>query len=205
MSDLFDKHYRRYDAWYDENKFTYLSELKAVKKVLPTEGYGLEIGAGSGRFTAPLDIAMGIDPSKNMLELARKRGVNAVSGTGEELPFKDATFDYVAIIVTLCFVQDPEKVIAESVRVLKPGGKIVIGIVDKESFLGKYYQEKGSMFYDHAHFFDIKEVLQMLIASGFGNFVCYQTIFNYPDKLNTVEKPRKGFGDGGFVMIRAAA
>ena len=201
MSDFFDEHYQEYDAWYDKNKFAYLSELEAVKKALPGKGYGLEVGVGSGRFAAPLGITVGIDPSKKMVELARERGVDARLGVGEKLPFKDSTFDYVAIIVTLCFVQDPEKVITESARVLKPRGKLVIGIIDKESFLGKFYQKKGSIFYGHARFFDIEEVTQMLRAAGFNNFSYYQTIFDHPDKLRAVKKPLKGFGKGGFVVI----
>jgi len=203
MSDFFDKHYKRYDAWYYENKLAYLSELEAVKKVLPTEGYGLEIGVGSGRFAGPLGITVGIDPSKKMVELARGRGVDARLGVGEELSFKDSTFDYVAIIVTLCFVRNPGKVITESVRVLKPEGKLIVGIIDKESFLGKFYQKKGSIFYGHARFFAIEEIARMLKAAGFNDFSYYQTIFDYPDKLSVVEKPHKGFGKGGFVVIGA--
>jgi len=203
MKNVFDEHYNKYDAWYDKNKFAYLSELEAVKKVLPVEGYGLEIGVGSGRFAAPLDIAVGIDPSKKMVELAKGRGVDARLGVGEELSFKDSIFDYVAIIVTLCFVQDPEKVITETARVLKPNGKIIIGIVGKESVLGKLYMKRESIFYGHARFFDIKGIMRMLRASGFSDFSYYQTIFNYSDKLNAVEKPQKGSGKGGFVVISA--
>lgn len=203
MSDFFDEHYEQYDAWYEENRYAYLSELEAVKKALPTEGYGLEVGVGSGRFAAPLGITVGIDPSKKMIELAKGRGVDARPGVGEELSFKDSTFDYVAVIVTLCFVQDPEKVIVESARVLKPSGKLIVGIIDKESFLGKFYQQKGSIFYGHARFFNIEEVVEMMRAAGFGDFAYYQTVFDYPDKLNTVEKALEGFGKGGFVVINA--
>jgi len=35
MNNIFDKHYKRYDAWYEKHKFVYLSELEAIKKVLP--------------------------------------------------------------------------------------------------------------------------------------------------------------------------
>lgn len=202
MSDFFDKHYQEYDAWYERNKFAYLSELEAVKKVLPKNKYGLEIGVGSGRFAEPLGITVGIDPSEKMIELAQGRGVDARLGAGEELLFKDSIFDYVAIIVTLCFVKDPEKVVTESARVLKPSGKIIIGIIDKESGLGKFYQKKESIFYGHAQFFSIDEIVRMLKAAKFNNFAYYQTIFDYPDKLTAVEKPRKGYGKGGFVVIR---
>ena len=203
MSDFFDKHYKRYDVWYNKNKLAYLSELEAAKKVLPKKGYGLEIGVGSGRFAAPLGITVGIDPSKKMVELARERGVDARLGAGEELSFKDSTFDYVAIIVTLCFVQDPEKVITESARVLKSRGKLIVGIIDKESFLGKFYQKKGSIFYGHARFFGIEEVTQMLKVAGFSKFSYYQTVSDYPDKLCAIEKTQKGYGKGGFVVISA--
>ncbi len=54
MSSIFDKYNKKYDAWYDRNKFAYLSELEAIKRVLPEKGYGVEIGVGSGRFAAPL-------------------------------------------------------------------------------------------------------------------------------------------------------
>lgn len=203
MSNFFDEHYQEYDRWYERNRFAYLSELEAVKKVLPKKGYGLEIGVGSGRFAEPLGINIGIDSSEKMIGLARARGVNARIGSGEELPFDDATFDYVAIIVTLCFVQDPEKVIAEAARVLRPNGKIIVGIIDKESFLGKFYQEKESIFYGYATFFTIKEVVLKLKAAGFKAFSYYQTIFNYLDKIDTVQEPQEGCGQGGFVVIQS--
>ena len=201
MSNFFDEHYKQYDEWYDRNKFAYLSELEAVRKILPGEGYGLEIGTGSGRFAAPLGIAVGIDPSKRMVELARKRGVGARLGSGENLSFKDSSFDYVAMIVTLCFVRDPREVIKESARVLKKKGKIIVGIVDKDSFLGKFYREKKSKFYEQARFFSVNEVIGLLKEAGFGDFSHYQTLFDFPGKINSVEEPREGFGKGGFVVI----
>ncbi len=40
MNNVFDSYYKKYNAWYDKNKFAYLSELEAVKKVLPRKGFG---------------------------------------------------------------------------------------------------------------------------------------------------------------------
>ena len=203
MDNFFDKHYERYDAWYEENRFAYLSELETLKKVLPAKGYGLEIGVGSGRFAAPLGVTVGIDPSKKMVELARARGVDARLGSGEELPFKNSIFDYIAIIVTLCFVRDPGKVIRKSAKVLKSGGKIIIGVIDKDSFLGRAYREKESIFYDQAHFLKIKEIIRLLETSGFEDFSFYQTLFDHPDRMDVVQIPLKGYGKGGFVVISA--
>ncbi|MDD4907614.1 MAG: class I SAM-dependent methyltransferase [Candidatus Omnitrophica bacterium] len=201
MSGVFDKHYRKYDAWYDQHKFAFLSELEAVKKVLPRTGRGLEIGVGTGRFAASLGITMGIDPARQMLKIARKRGVNTRLGSGEELLFGDKTFDYVLIIITLCFVKNPKKVIAETSRILKKNGRIIIGIIDKESFLGKFYRKKKSAFYKGAKFFSVQEVTDLLKAGGFGRFSYYQTISIFPDIMKSVEQPKKGFSRGGFVVI----
>ncbi len=201
MKNIFERCYKRYDVWYDKHKFAYLSELEALKKALPKRGKGLEIGVGTGRFAVPLGIKFGVDPSKNMIQIARKRGVDARLGSGECLPFKDSTFDYVTIIITLCFVKNPQKVLRETRRVLRKNGKVVLGIIDKESFLGKLYQKKKSIFYQEAKFFSVKEVVDLLKETGFSQFSYYQTIFKLPDKINSVEMPQKDFGKGGFVVI----
>ncbi len=203
MRTIFDRYYRKYDAWYDRNKFAYLSELEALKKVVPKKGRGLEIGVGTGRFASVLGIEYGIDPSKNMLKIARKRGMDVRLGKGERVPFADSTFDYIVIIITLCFVKNPGKVLTEAKRVLKNGGKIIVGIIDKDSFLGRFYQSKKSVFYKQANFFGVRELADLLKVTGFSRISYYQTIYKLPNKMNSVERPRLGYGKGGFVVIRA--
>ncbi|MGD9014851.1 MAG: methyltransferase domain-containing protein [Candidatus Omnitrophota bacterium] len=203
MKDIFQRYYKKYDAWYDKNRLAYLSELKAISRVLPKSGKGLEIGVGTGRFAAPLGIGIGVDPAKNMIALAWQRGVDAKLGYGEHLTFRNATFDYVTIIITICFVQDPQKVLEQANRVLKKNGKVIIGIIDKNSFLGKFYQNKRSVFYKQANFFSVREITDLLKATGFNKFSYYQTIFQVPDKINSAQEPQRGFGKGGFVIIRA--
>ncbi|MFA4989390.1 MAG: methyltransferase domain-containing protein [Candidatus Omnitrophota bacterium] len=201
MSDVFGRYYKKYDAWYDKHKFAFLSEIEAIKKILPQNEKGLEIGIGTGRFAARLGIAMGIDPSGKMLKIAQERGAHVCLGLGEDIPFLNEAFGYVAIIITLCFVKNPKKVIEEAARVLKKNGKIIIGIVDKESFLGEFYRRKKSAFYTAAKFLSVKEAADLLKEAGFARFFYYQTISILPDEMSSVEKPKKGFGQGGFVVI----
>jgi len=201
--NIFDRYHKRYDSWYEKNKFAYLSELRAIRKVLPKKGSGLEIGVGTGRFAAALGIPIGIDPSKNMIKIAKKRDIDARLGFGEHLPFKDSMFDYVLIIITLCFTKNPRQVLKEAKRVLKRNGKIIIGIVDKNSFLGRFYRKKKSIFYKKAHFFTVKDLTNLLKGTGFDNFTYRQTIFTLPSNMRSIHKTQKGFGRGGFVVISA--
>jgi len=46
----------RYEEWFERNQYVYQSELEAVRAILPKKGIGMEIGAGSGRFSVPLGI-----------------------------------------------------------------------------------------------------------------------------------------------------
>jgi len=204
MLSIFDKHYKRYDYWYEKNKYTYLSELEAIKRVLPENGEGLEIGVGTGRFASALGISKGVEPSVNMAKIARKRGVDVEIGSGEDLPFDDAVFDCVTIIITLCFVNDPLKVIQEARRVLKKNGVLIIGIIDRESFLGKWYQNKESIFYKYAHLFSVNEVAEMLKVTGFDSISYVQTLFKLTEDIDSIEEPIDGFGTGGFVVIQAS-
>ena len=201
--NIFDRYFKKYDAWYDKNKFAYLSEINAIKKVLPKRGKGLEIGVGTGRFAAPLGIKFGIDPSPKAISIARKRGVDVRVGVGEKLNFKDSYFDYVAVIIALCFVRNPRKVLHEARRVLRKRGKVIIGIVDRNSLLGRYYRKKKSVFYKEASFFTVKDVSDMLKENGFVRITYYQTLFDFPHKIASVEAPRRGFGNGSFVVISA--
>jgi ubiquinone/menaquinone biosynthesis C-methylase UbiE len=203
-SEVFDKYFKEYDEWYEENKLAYLSEVAALKKVIPKGKKGLEIGVGTGRFAEALGIQYGIDPAKKMLSIAEKRGIKTFVGKGENLPFADKEFDYVALIITLCFVENPEEVIKEAKRVLKDKGKIIIGIIAKNSFLGKLYQKKkaaGHKIYKYANFFTVEEVVDLLKKEGFKNFIFYQTLFKPLEELKEVEEPKEGFGEGSFVVI----
>lgn len=201
MENAFNLCAKEYDEWFVENQAVYLTELKALKKVIPTAEKGLEIGVGTGRFALPFDIYVGIDPSQEMLSIAEKRGIKAILGKGESLPFRDEEFDYALVVTTLCFAQNPKQVIKEARRVIKKGGKLVIGMIDRNSPLGGLYEKKDSLFYKVAKFFSVAGVMKLLERNGFGDFLTYQTIFRYPSEVRQMEKVKEGYGEGSFVVI----
>ena len=106
-------------------------------------------------------------------------------------------------MVTLCFVDDPILTLKEAGRVLKPGGRIILGIIDRESFLGKNYERKKSVFYNKAKFFSAREIIAWLQNLRFKNIKTRQTIFKDPEKIEEIEPINKGYGEGGFVAISA--
>ncbi|MFW6268947.1 MAG: class I SAM-dependent methyltransferase [Bacillota bacterium] len=201
----FDKFYKKYEKWFSENEAVYKSELKAVKYFIPENKKGLEIGVGTGRFAGPLGIETGVEPSRSMGTLAEKKGIDVYYVRGENLPFNDNNFDLVLMITTLCFLRDVEKVFKEVKRVLKDKGRFVIGFMDKDSLLGKMYMQKkdDSVFYKKAEFHSTEEVIGLLKQHYFINIEIIETVFGNIEDIDEVQDFRKGYGEGGFVVIKA--
>jgi phosphatidylethanolamine/phosphatidyl-N-methylethanolamine N-methyltransferase len=91
----------------------------------------LEIGVGNGshlKYYAHHEIT-GIDTSKSMLASARKHqkdNTQLLQMNGEALRFPNEAFDYVILSHVIAVVEDPEKVMDEVYRVLKPNGRVFI-------------------------------------------------------------------------------
>ncbi len=195
----------RYEAWFEKNRYVYLSELEAVRHFIPQNSRGIEIGSGSGRFTAPLKINIGIEPSQEMRTFSIKRGVITVAGVAEALPFPRSRFDYALMVTTICFLDNIQIALNEVYRVLKPHGSLIIGLVDKNSKIGRFYRKRKhkSVFYQNATFYSTEEVIHDLTDTGFKNFQFVQTLFKSLENVQLVEPFKKGYGDGSFVVIRA--
>jgi len=111
--------------------------LKAHKRVLFHEinnlPYGklLEIGVGNGKHLPMYKThkITGIDTSLKMLATAGKQQtehIELLQMNGEALLFEDEAFDYVILCHVIAVVVNPEKLLEETYRVLKPNGKIFI-------------------------------------------------------------------------------
>jgi len=200
----FEEYAEEYEAWFEKNPWVYEAELRAVKAMVPTSGRGMEIGVGTGRFAEPLGIKNGVEPSTRMRDFARKRGIRALDGVAEKLPFDDSQFDFVLMVTTVCFVDDVCKALMEAHRVLSDGGSLIIGFVDRNSKVGNIYLErqKESVFYKHATFFSVDELVECMNEVGFTNLTFNQTIFGTLAETAENEPVRPGHGEGSFVVIR---
>jgi len=204
-SGLFASSPDRYDRWYDRHPDLYRAELAALQAAGGDFSGGLEVGVGTGRFASPLKLDWGIDPAVEMLEIARKRGCRVVRATGEELPFAAGVFRRVLMVTVLCFVRDPGLVIGEAFRVLRPGGRLLLGIIDPESELGRATRARRDpdSFYASARFLSVDEVLRLLPEKVRGGSRLFQAVF--PDESGPDNPPavESGHGRGAFVVVAA--
>jgi len=201
----FNRHPERYEEWFERNQAAYRAELRAIATLFGECENALEVGVGTGRFALPLGIRQGVDPSPVMAHVARQRGIEVKLAPAEALPYPDQSFDCLLMVTTICFVDDLDQALGEAYRVLRPGGRIVVGFVDRESELGRHYltHREENPFYREATFYSTQEVTEALERAGFGQFKFVQTLFGPPEEITDDEPVKPGHGEGSFVVISA--
>jgi ubiquinone/menaquinone biosynthesis C-methylase UbiE len=133
IADVYDHHY---DKRRGRRYYSHLSRY--ILDALPKNGKLLDIGCGTGlfvqRYTENGRDAVGLDISKKMIERARLRcgECDYTVGTGEKIPFYDNTFDAISSLLVFSYLRDPEAMLDEAYRVLKPGGAIAICTLGKK-------------------------------------------------------------------------
>lgn len=201
----FEKHADEYDRWFDENEQIYQAEVHALQRLIPQTGLGVEVGVGTGRFSTPFGIRMGIEPSRNMAQIAKARNIAVCRSVGELLPFGDNQFDFAMLVTVVCFVKDVAQLLHEARRVIKVGGKVIIGFIDKDSTLGQLYESRKdtNRFYERAHFYSVPEIVTLTSQVGFGELRFCQTIIGLPTNSVTAYQVCDGYGEGAFVVVNA--
>lgn len=186
MTQAFDSIAEAYDRWYEtpEGKAIFKAELKCLRS-LRGQGRGrwFEVGVGTGRFACSLGIAEGIDPSLRMLEIAASRGIEIYEGSAENLPFTEGSFDGALMALTLCFIANAQQALKECQRVLRPQGRLLLGIIPADSPWGREYIEKASKghpVYALAHFRTAAEIVELAQGAGFTLINAASTLFWKP-------------------------
>lgn len=139
----------------------------------------LDAGCGDGALVCAVASrgaeATGIDPDPAMLAAARARAAKAglravfVEGRIEHLPFPAASFDVVVAVTVLCFVADAAGAVREMARVLRPGGRLVIGELGRWSLwtaLRRMRGWLGSPTWKSARFRTTKEMRALAEQAG---------------------------------------
>lgn len=141
----------------------------------------LDVGCGDGVLACVMAArgaeVFGIDADPAMLAAARKRAADAglrvtfLDGRLEHLPFADQAFDLVVAVTVLCFVGDAAGGIRELSRVLKPGGRLVIGELGRWSSWAALRRVRGwlgSKTWAAARFRTAGELQALVAQAGIG-------------------------------------
>ncbi len=173
LRNMFDINVEHYHSWYERNIDKSTLEEYLVRSFKLGGRAGVEIGSGTCFFTRLFRNCIGIDLSFNMCLKCRNlyNDIDVINCIGEMLPIRNSSLDYAVIIVTICFIDDYEKVIKEIRRCLKKNSKLLICIVPRESSIGRKYVEKrmigNTTFYTLANLFTSGDIVYLMLREGF--------------------------------------
>lgn len=175
---LFDQSAVTYDQWIETplGSFAYKRERELLFQVANPQPKDkiLEIGCGTGLLTKTFveigsDVT-GIDISSEMVKIALSKPelqtATIRQGDIKSIPFEDQTFDLVIGNAVLEYVDDPQRALHETMRVVKQGGRLVVGCLNKTSPWVQYFKHKakadpGSVF-RHARFLSVSYLEKVL-------------------------------------------
>lgn len=227
---VYDLYAQEYDAWFLQNEALLQSEAALVAAALGQAGETLSVGCGSGLFEMILQkqygitIHYGVEPSAPMAEIARLRGMEVTLGGAESTPMGQAKYDTVLFNGCPSYIQDLEGAFANAYKALKPGGRVVVVDVPKESAYALLYNLALSLnTWDHPLLEGVKplhpypidfvksaawrtteEKVCLLKATGFAHFRFLQTLTRLPHYSHlAVEEPIEGYDKGSYVAIIA--
>jgi SAM-dependent methyltransferase len=128
-----------YDAHFVPALFAQWGPVVAAEAGVQKGDRVLDVACGTGALTlavaeiaGPSGSVVGLDANPEMLAVARRKPVQIewLEGTAEALPLPDNSFDAVVSQFGLMFFEDKPKALAEMVRVLRPGGRLVVAVCD---------------------------------------------------------------------------
>jgi ubiquinone/menaquinone biosynthesis C-methylase UbiE len=137
---------------------------------LPAAGVLLDAGGGTGRVASQLrpfvDQLIVSDLSPQMLTQAQAKGFFCHAAEVQNLPFADGSFERILVVDALHHFGDQRGAVAELVRVLKPGGRLVIEEPDLNRWAVKMVALAEKLALMGSHFYYPKEIGQMVAAHG---------------------------------------
>jgi len=181
---LFDAYAESYDAWFTTPKGRVVWEIEErllLEFLGPRPGEEiLDAGCGTGLFTAALAMrgvrVTGVDVSLAMLTIARKRcrGFSSVVLTRADiaaLPVPAESFDAVVCFTVLEFIYHPQEALREMWRVVRPGGRLVVGVLNLLSPWA--WARRGRGVFAHARFYSYWD-MRTLLRGALGPAIAFR-------------------------------
>jgi dolichol-phosphate mannosyltransferase len=125
-----DYDHRAFDSWIPLQRHWQRARFRIVHDFVPDHGRILDIGCGSSRIVQTMPRAVGMDMAIRKLRWLRGPGRLLLQGDMNHVPFGDGSFDTVVCSEVIEHIPRDQVHLAELVRVLRPGGALVLGTPD---------------------------------------------------------------------------
>jgi len=137
---------------------------------LPTDGYLLDVGGGTGRvaqwLTGYVGLVIVLDESPGMVREAKRKGLAVTLSQAERLPFQDGAISRILMVDTFHHLADQAKTAAELLRVLSPEGRLVIKEPDIECGRVKLVALAEKLALMRSHFYSPSKMKRLFEAAG---------------------------------------
>lgn len=99
----------------------------------------VDVGGGTGRAARATGVSERIvaDPARGMLARARDHHLEAIQAEGSQLPLRNHSVDAVLIVDALHHIPHQQETLAETYRVLRPGGVLIVRDFDPTTIRGR--------------------------------------------------------------------
>jgi ubiquinone/menaquinone biosynthesis C-methylase UbiE len=163
--DLFDLGARYYDR-----VFGFQDPERLLDALQPQNGNRLlDIGGGTGRVSGALNGHVQVvicDPARGMLSQARGKGLRTCAGIAEHLPFADRSFERILAVDSLHHFRDQGVAAMELLRVLRPGGRLVVEEPDIRKRAVQVVGLLERLLLMHSRFLSLPDLKRTFEASG---------------------------------------
>jgi demethylmenaquinone methyltransferase/2-methoxy-6-polyprenyl-1,4-benzoquinol methylase len=163
--DHFDLIARFYDRLFH---FLSPERLMNLLQARPSERI-LDIGGGTGRVSQTFSddcVVVVCDPSWGMLREARQKQLIACRGLAEHLPFASDAFDRIVMVDTFHHLRDQHAAAKETLRVLRPGGRLVIEEPDIRRWAVKLIALGERLLLMRSRFYSIADLVRAFEEAG---------------------------------------
>lgn len=218
-----------YDAWYETplGAAAHRIELGLIAELAaPKRGErALEVGCGTGTYSAwlagvGLEVT-GLDRDPVMLAAARAKvpAAQLVEGDATTLPFAEGEFDLAVAVTVSCFLdaEQRRRAARELLRVVRPGGRVVVGELARYSLWAAQRRVKGwrgSATWRQSHFTTAGELRRLFREAGATAITTRHGIYLPPwdvaalvgraEAIERLGQPLGAFA-AAFVVARAEA